>query len=599
MNKLNRRVLLGGITLAIVSVAVAQIPTPFTQIMRYSQTEATTARFDAQRTGWIRVDHFISPEKMNGFALQWKTKLANTTGRGAALSGGIVTNGGLGITLAYLGASGNRTIAIDMDNGHAFFNRAYSAAPAPAAGACLSASLATPARTTPLTQPIPGPPTQAGQGAVGPNSQLPYSSVIGAPGEGIPPVKPGSYFATPGSFFGATGAQPYDGTPASAIAGAAYAATGPAGGGGGRGRGAGGGSGAGRGGPANADGGFGGGAPGASGAGRGPGGGGGGGGRGAFGVAGATYAISNDGVLHGLTLHDGLDGIQPIPFLPAGAQAGDLTFINGVLYTATMNGCGGAPNGVWAITPAAIPAGGAFPKATSWLTGGTASPHTPAFNADGVMFVSVSSGTGQFADSIVSLDPATLTVKNKFTQPGANFVTPPTILRIQNRDILSAQTADGRIFLLDGANLSTPLFTSPAVSNIAAYRPAALAAWQDSTGQSWLVSTTPTAVVAHKLNVTGATASLTQGWTLPGLKAPLAPLVINGVVFAVSTGDASAPSVLYAVNGITGKKLWDSGKTITTSVPRNSAIWNSMGQVLVGSADNTLYAFGANMERHL
>src|SRR5579872_2550824 len=103
MNRLNRRLLLGGITLAIVSAAVAQIPAPFTQIMRYSQTEATTARFDAQRTGWVRVDHFISPEKMTGFALQWKTRLANTAGRGAALSGGIVTSGGLGITLAYLG----------------------------------------------------------------------------------------------------------------------------------------------------------------------------------------------------------------------------------------------------------------------------------------------------------------------------------------------------------------------------------------------------------------------------------------------------------------------------------------------------------------
>ena len=116
---------------------------------------------------------------MTGFALQWKTKLDNTASSGAALSGGIVTSGGLGITLAFLGAQGNRTIAIDMDNGHAFFNRVYSEAPAVArTGACLSASLATPTRATPLTPPMPGPPTPAGQAAVGPNSQLPYSSVI-------------------------------------------------------------------------------------------------------------------------------------------------------------------------------------------------------------------------------------------------------------------------------------------------------------------------------------------------------------------------------------------------------------------------------------
>ena len=599
MDRSTRNVLLaaGVAASAIVGVAFAQRPAPFTQIMRYSQTEATTARFDAQRTGWVRLDHFIAPEKMSGFTLQWKTKLANATGNGAALSGGIVTNGGLGITLAYLGASGNRTIGIDMDNGHAFFNRAYGAAPAASTAACLSASLATPTRNTPLTPPVSGPPTVAGQAAVGANSQLPYSSVLGEPGEGIPPVKPGSYFSTPGSYFGATGAQPYDGTPASAVAGAAYAATGPAGGG--RGRGAGGGSGAGRGTPANSDGGFaaggfGAGAPGASGAGRGPGGGGGGGGRGAFGVIGATYAISNDGTLHGLTLHDGLDGIQPIPFLPAGSQATDPIMIDGVVYTSTTNGCGDAPNGVWAIAPAATPTGGTFPKAISWVTGGTSSPHAIAFSADGVLFVSVGSGTGQFADSVVSLDPATLAVKNKFTQSGANFTTPPTILRINNRDIVSVQAADGRMFVLDGATLSAPLFVSAPTA-----KPTGVAAWRDSTGQPWLVSSTTNSVIGYKLAVSGGSASLIQGWALTGLKAPLAPLVINGVVFAVSTGDATTPAVIHAVNGITGQKLWDSGKTITTSVPHSAAIWNSMGQVLIGASDSTLYAFGVNLERHL
>jgi hypothetical protein len=561
-----------AVIVAAIGIAVAQQPQPFTQIMRYNQTEGATARFDAQRTGWVRLDHFIAPEKMTGFALQWKTKLTNTPSSGAALSGGIVTNGGLGITLAFLGAQGNRTIAIDMDNGHVFFNRLYSEAAAAARpGACLSASLATPTRTTPLTPPMPGPPTPAGQAAVGPNSQLPYSSVIGAPGEGIPPVKPGSYFATPNSFFGANGAKPYDGTPASAAAGRAFAATGQ-GGGFGRGRRA---------------------------AGRSGGRGGGGGGRGAFSAPNATYAISNDGALHGLTLHDGLDGIQPIPFLPTGAQATDLTLIDGTLYTSTMNGCGGAPNGVWAIVPAAIPAGGTFPKPVSWLTGGTASPHAPSFNADGLLFVTVGSGAGSFADSLVSLDPVTLNVKNKFTAPGANFATSATILREGDKDLVAAQTADGRIFLFDGAALGAPLATSPAIAGAGVWKPAGLAGWKDASGQLWILSTSPASVDAWKVTLSGNSATLTRAWTLPGLKSPLAPMVINGVVFACSTGDAATPAVLFAVEGTTGKKLWDSGKTITGSVPRSSAIWNSMGQVLVGASDSTLYAFGANMERHL
>lgn len=581
---------------ALTVVAVAFAQSAFTQIMRYTQTEATTARFDAQRSGWIRKDQFINPDSAKGISLQWKTKLDNAVGKSAALSGGIVTNGGLGITLAYLGASGNRTIAIDMDNGHTFFNRAYSTAATTASADCLSASLATPTRTTPLTPPLPGNPTQAGQSATGPNAQLPYSSAIGAPGEGIPPVRPGTYFAAPGTFFAAGGAQPYDGTPASAVSGAAYAATGP--GGGGRGGGVGrGGSGAGRG-PANADGGAGPGRgpAGGSGAGRG-GGGGGGGGRG----GGVTYALSNDGVLHGLTTHDGLDGIQPIPFLPSGAQATDLIMINGMIYTSTMNGCGGAPNSVWAITPAAVPAGGAFPKAVSWTTGGTASPRMLAFNADGALFVATGSGTGQFADSLVSLDPASLAVKGKFTHASANFVNSPVIFRVDTRDIVAAQAADGRIFLLDGANLTAPLYTSTAVAGVGAYKPAGMAAWQDSTGQRWLLSTTPTSVVAYKVTLNGNSASLSQGWTLGGLKAPLAPLVVNGVVFAVSTGSSApgAGAVLHAASGTTGQALWNSGNVIKGSVPVTSALWNSMGQILVGASDSTLYAFGMNMERHL
>lgn len=544
------------------------------QIMRYTQTEATTARYDVQRTGWIRLDHFIAPDKMNGFALQWKTKLVNTPRNGAALGSGIVANGGLGITLAYLGLADNRTVSIDMDNGFVFFNRAYGPTAPASPASCLSASLATPTRATTLI-PVPSPtPTPAGQSTTGPNAQLPFGSVIGRPGEGIPPVKPGSYFTAPGSFFATPGAKPYDGTPESAAEGAAFSASG--------------GSSAGRG-PANLDGGGPGRGPGGPGRGRGP------GGFGGFGGGIVIYAVSNDGMLRRLTTHDGLDGNQPIPFLPVGAQATDLTLVNNVVYTATVNGCGGAPNGVWSIASAAVPAGAAFPKPTSWLTGGTASPHLPAFNADGVLYVTVGSGTGQFADSVVALEPSTLAVRAKFTLAGANFASPAVILREGTRDLVAAQAADGRIIVLDGANLATPLASSPAVPNLSGYKPNGLAAWQDATGQAWLLSTTPNAVVAHKLTAT----SVTQAWTLGNLKSPLAPLVINGVVFAVSAGDPKNPAILHAVNALSGQPIWNSGKTMTSYVPQASALWNSMGQVVVGAYDGTLYAFGVNLERHL
>jgi hypothetical protein len=155
--------------------------------------------------------------------------------------------------------------------------------------------------------------------------------------------------------------------------------------------------------------------------------------------------------------------------------------------------------------------------------------------------------------------------------------------------------------------------TAP-VADLGGYKPAGLSSWVDDTGQRWLLSTTRTSVVARKLTVNGSSVSLSEGWSLTGLQAPLAPIIVNGVVFIASSGEHvpaaganpteaqrianSRPAMLYAVNAVTGARLWDSGKTITSFIPQSSALWSSLGQVLLTTYDNTFYAFGANMERH-
>ena len=69
------------------------------------------------------------------------------------------------------------------------------------------------------------------------------------------------------------------------------------------------------------------------------------------------------------------------------------------------------------------------------------------------------------ANAIVALDPKTLQLKDWFTQPTAEFVTGPTILRHNDKEVVAAATKDGRIMLLDaaslgGSNHSTPLLAS-------------------------------------------------------------------------------------------------------------------------------------------
>ena len=89
--------------------------------------------------------------------------------------------------------------------------------------------------------------------------------------------------------------------------------------------------------------------------------------------------------------------------------------------------------------------------------------------------------------------------------------------------------------------------------------------------------------------------SVEPGWTSQNIAAPLTPIVVNGVAFAAS-GASNAPAGLYALNGATGKTLWQSEKTIASPLSGRS-FWVGSGHVFVGTRDGAVYAFGFAMER--
>ena len=86
------------------------------------------------------------------------------------------------------------------------------------------------------------------------------------------------------------------------------------------------------------------------------------------------------------------------------------------------------------------------------------------------------------------------------------------------------------------------------------------------------------------------------------LASPATPLIVNGVVFTLATGvSASAAgkggaAVLHAYDGVSGKRLWESGKGMTTAASPGS-FWSGLGQVYVGTRDGALHAFGFEDER--
>ena len=73
-------------------------------------------------------------------------------------------------------------------------------------------------------------------------------------------------------------------------------------------------------------------------------------------------------------------------------------------------------------------------------------------------------------------------------------------------------------------------------------------------GQAWLLAATKNSVVAWKIVDQGGSPTLQPGWTSRALGAPATPVIVNNVVFAVSSGKPAAaggagtPAVLYALN---------------------------------------------------
>jgi hypothetical protein len=349
--------------------------------------------------------------------------------------------------------------------------------------------------------------------------------------------------------------------------------------------------------------------------------------------------VSADGMFRTLGVVSGKDVQKPAPFVPAGARFSDLIAVNDTVYTATSGGCGGAADGVWAIdiaseTSTSAPSATADKKVVSWKTNGGSPIGSVAFATNGTAIVAVGPGTvtaGGYANAIVALDPKTLAVKDSFRQAGVEFAAPPVLFQEGGKDIVAATTKDGRILLLDAASLGgpnhdTPLFASASLTGgAAAFAAQSPAMWQErgtapaaggtqaaGDGPRWLLvpvtgSLPPSlsaagngavsngAILGVKLAYQDGKFSMQPGWVSQNIAAPLTPIVVNGVVFAAAA-QSNAPATLYALDGTTGKPLWNSGKTITSALSGRS-FWVGSGHVFAGTRDGTVYAFGFAMER--
>ena len=548
-----------------------------------------TSYADAQRTSWLRTDPNISVESMSkpGFDLQWTSKLGNQSRGLAGLTQGVTASGvTLFVPTSLVAGSSNNLYMLDNDIGHVVWSRTFEGSLPAATPGCSGGITSAPTRIVSGTaEPTPSPgaaPTPAGRG-----NQQGYRSAIGEPGQGIPVEARGGGAGRAAGGAAAGGARQGGGAP---------------GGGGAQGRGQGAGI------------------PGAPNV-----------GGGGLGRAMVGYAVAADGQLHVVGLQSGKDLQRPAPYLPANSQWSNPIAVGTMVYAATSGNCASAPNGVYAIDLDA-----ADKPVVSYRTNGGSIVGSVAFSSDGTTLLAAigpggATGDGK-ANAIVALDPRTLQLKDWFTQPSTEFVTGPTVFRHGNRDIVAAAAKDGRVILLDsaslgGANHATPLLVSrPLFASGGSISAEALSTWARAaaagatapgTEERWIlvpVAGRPSGsratngeirngvVVALRVVDARGVMSLEPGWTSNDLTAPATPIIVNGVVFALSTGRPTAaggsgsPAVIYAYDGVSGKALWNSGKSMPT-VASPGSYWSALSQIYVGTNDGTVHAFGFLDER--
>jgi len=563
----------------------------FVVLLDAQNREWTTSHGDAQRTSWVPTDVRLTRDAVTKgeFKFLWKMKLANETRQLHSLTQPVlldrlISHRGFK-ALAFVGATSERVYAIDTDLSRMYWetviNYSSITPPANSSATCPGGLIATVTRPTAVSA------SAFGRGGGGRGGRS--GSSVGEPGRGAPSLQA---LATP----------PAPATPPPAPAPGAPPAP-PAGGANPQGRGA---------------------------------------GRGGGGLGGGpeenVYVLGSDGFVRALNAHNGAERYPMVQFLPANAKASSLTFVDGVLYTATSNNCGAVPNGVYAINLT-----GEDKKPVSWQTGGASVAGSAGltFGSDGTIYVAVgqaapmpgtspsAGGRQTYSSAVVALEPRTLKVKDWFEAPDADFNASPVVFRHQEKDLVLATGNDGRIYVLDSASLGGSDHRKPlhmTAKYTAGGGTAGLATWEDQ-GTRWILAPAVGApqsgvklqsnglrpngsLVAFKLADDGSAIRLDAVWASRDLIAPLTPVVFNGVIFVASSGEfrsdgdakltaaqraqRSLAAVLYALDPGSGKELWTSGKTMTSFARAGLAA--SAGQVYVVTFDNTLYAFGIPME---
>lgn len=526
-----------------------------------------TSGADAQRSSWVRTDPKISPEGVQkpDFKYLWKVKLPGSSSRANSLSPAVLLNRYIGYRgfrdLAFLANAGVGIYAVDIDLGRIEWS--VQDTHAQQASSCSTGNLNGVARPLEAAFPTANPGFGFGRGGAA-------RSAVGQPDEGAvtlaeagrygfrPPPAP----ATPTRPAGAAGSTTPPPVPPAAASpsGAPVPASR---------------------GDANAPG-----VPGSGGpAPRPP--------RPPV----VIYVLSADGMLHTMYVSNGQEPKPAVPFVSPNSAARGFIVVNDIAYAATV-ACNGGASSVVALD---LKSG----AANTWnAPSEIAGQDGAAFGPDGTLYVTTVSG------DLFALDPKTLEVKDTL-KSGEPFASSPVIFQYRQKVLGVAALKDGSLLLFDtrslgGEDHKTPLFRTKPIAG-QTFTSATVSSWMDDGARRWVLlpakASGKGAVAAWQVKEQSGSLSLELGWTSREIASPSAAMIINGVVFAASNADPAdvgskrkSPSIIYALDGKTGKELWNSGKAIASSA-HNGSFSGGASQIYLGADDGNLYTFGAWIER--
>jgi outer membrane protein assembly factor BamB len=264
---------------------------------------------------------------------------------------------------------------------------------------------------------------------------------------------------------------------------------------------------------------------------------------------------------------------------------------------------------------------------------------------------------GLFGTSVLELAPMVAKLNDSFTASNWKYVNAQDLdlgsgslltFPFQGHTLAASEGKEGVLYLLDTASLGGPDHATPYLKSLQLGNDAALgtqpgqglwgamATYQTPDGRRFIYqpmwgppskfapvfknSNGPIphgSIMAFELTQDGGKPSLVAQWTSPDMTVPDSPVVANGVVYAIHTGEQTIQNpvlppgtprdplrsakfratpvsnlILYAFDAETGKELYSSKKIITDWVHFGEPVV-ALGKVFVVTHDAHVYAFAA------